>query len=701
MTKQLYEEALADVKKVKQVAEDNAKRAILDAVTPRIRDFIDQAILAEHGDGDGDSDDGMIPPRAPSPPLGAGAAPAAPGAVAPGGELMVDLVAADPNARVPVDAAGSAAAITPPDAEGKVTLDIDALCSTEPGAPVPPPMFGEPAPKPEEAEYEISLESIDALQPLANAAKKPALSSKDIVGRINKINERVSLFGKASKAVRSTPAFSEQIVKMICRVEDMYDYVQEQVADPAKKSSYETMLEASFKDLNKLQESTTMSQNRKQGQMNEADVTLKLTGLPDDIDLDTVGVDLITGEEEGEEGAEGGDAGMGDLDLGGQQGGQGQEQEQQMETRRLSDDTIVEIDEKMLRREIARMRNIREDHTGTGGSETKAQSWGNGPDHFDSFGGGKDDGEPTDAEIVDKSPAPGALPLGEADEDLDEQQQDMDEAQDQDDLDEQQDQDDLDEMSMPPAPAAMDQGYGMDELDQLDQMGNRSKKSMYGDEVADGHETETWDKRRHEGLKRLGFEKKLQERAKARASALKKEAAAAKAKKNAKRFAEVKKEYQVVAQRFNESVARTKKVQQIVAQATKKLQEARSNSGTARPAETEAVDSLRKKLAETNLFNAKLLYTNKLLQNEQLTARQKAQVIKQLDTAKTVREAKLVFDSLSNTLAGSAPKAVNESRDRQVLGSGSRATRPASTQQTLNEGYEAERWAQLAGITKR
>jgi len=47
MTKQLYEEALADVKKLKEVAEDNAKRALLEAVTPRIRDLIENQLLGE------------------------------------------------------------------------------------------------------------------------------------------------------------------------------------------------------------------------------------------------------------------------------------------------------------------------------------------------------------------------------------------------------------------------------------------------------------------------------------------------------------------------------------------------------------------------------------------------------------------------------------------------------------------------------
>lgn len=637
MSKQLYEEALADVKKVKQVAEDNAKRAVLDAVTPRIREFIDQALLQPVDDS----------------------APSEPGGAVPEGELMTDLVVRDPNAAVPIDNAGPAAAITPPDEEGKVTLDVDALCSSEPGASVAAPMFGRPA----DVEYEVSLESIRALVPV--------IAGRSFQTACRRISEQTAAFMKAGKVVRSSRGFREQIARMISRVEDMYGHVQEQVIDPARKGSYESALEASFRDLTKLQESLTMS--KKKNALNEEDVTLKLTGLPDEIDFDSVGVDLITGEED--EGAEddadqGGD--MDDLDLGGGQDEQaGQEQ---FEARALSDDTIVEIDENMLRREIARMRKLREDHTGTGGSETKAQSWGNGADHFDAFGGGKDTGEFDEQDIVDKSPSPGALPLGEADDDLDEAQAQMDEAE-----------SDLDEADIDIAQAIDGPAHG----------GNDTVPSN----KQSRHPGESFAVTRQEGIKRLGFEKKLQERARTRAAALKKEAVVARARKNAKRLNEVKKEYALVARRFNESLARAKKFTQIVAVATKKLQEARSNSGAARPAEQGADESLRKKLAETNLFNAKLLYTNRLLQNEQLTARQKAQVIKQLDSAKTIREAKLVYESLSSTLASIA-RPVTEGRDRAVLGSGSRATRPAATQ-ALSEGREAERWAQLAGITRR
>jgi hypothetical protein len=100
-------------------------------------------------------------------------------------------------------------------------------------------------------------------------------------------------------------------------------------------------------------------------------------------------------------------------------------------------------------------------------------------------------------------------------------------------------------------------------------------------------------------------------------------------------------------------------------------------------------------LAETNLFNTKLLYCNKLLQNESLTKRQKAEIIERLDEASSEREVKLVYESLVKTLVGSS-RSMNEGSRRAVVGSSSQATRPAST--VLSEGYEADRWARLAGL---
>ena len=57
MSKQLYEEAIADLKKVKEIAEDNAKRAVVEAVAPRIRELIEKELLGESLNEDESSED--------------------------------------------------------------------------------------------------------------------------------------------------------------------------------------------------------------------------------------------------------------------------------------------------------------------------------------------------------------------------------------------------------------------------------------------------------------------------------------------------------------------------------------------------------------------------------------------------------------------------------------------------------------------
>lgn len=104
--------------------------------------------------------------------------------------------------------------------------------------------------------------------------------------------------------------------------------------------------------------------------------------------------------------------------------------------------------------------------------------------------------------------------------------------------------------------------------------------------------------------------------------------------------------------------------------------------------------ALREQLEEVNLFNAKLLYVNKLMQNRDLTPRQQRAIVESLDAAKSVREAKLLYTSLTESLK-SKSGTMTEGR---ILGSSSRSTRSASPQGSLNESVEVDRWAILAGI---
>jgi len=47
MSQNLYEEAIAEARLLRDMAEENAKNKIIDAVTPRIRSLIEQQLLGE------------------------------------------------------------------------------------------------------------------------------------------------------------------------------------------------------------------------------------------------------------------------------------------------------------------------------------------------------------------------------------------------------------------------------------------------------------------------------------------------------------------------------------------------------------------------------------------------------------------------------------------------------------------------------
>ena len=108
-----------------------------------------------------------------------------------------------------------------------------------------------------------------------------------------------------------------------------------------------------------------------------------------------------------------------------------------------------------------------------------------------------------------------------------------------------------------------------------------------------------------------------------------------------------------------------------------------------------AVSTLREQLEELNLFNAKLLYVNKLLQNKQITESQKRSIVKALDEAQNLQEAKVLYKSLTESFSeGKRKSTLNES---VRAGGSSRTTRSASGNKAATE---VDRWAKLAGLKK-
>jgi hypothetical protein len=111
----------------------------------------------------------------------------------------------------------------------------------------------------------------------------------------------------------------------------------------------------------------------------------------------------------------------------------------------------------------------------------------------------------------------------------------------------------------------------------------------------------------------------------------------------------------------------------------------------------ETIETLRNDLNETNLLNAKLLYVNKVFKANNLTESQKANVIATFDKAETVKEVKLVFESVSANITAAGKKEVV----KEAKGFASAAVGLSTKPEVITEANEVvKRMQKLAGIIK-
>ena len=113
----------------------------------------------------------------------------------------------------------------------------------------------------------------------------------------------------------------------------------------------------------------------------------------------------------------------------------------------------------------------------------------------------------------------------------------------------------------------------------------------------------------------------------------------------------------------------------------------------------ETIEQLKKDLHETNLLNSKLLYVNKIFKANNLSESQKVNIIAAFDKAETVKEVKLVFETVSENVVTNKKETVTESK---VKGMASKATGTTATKpEVINEVSDTVRRMQkLAGIIK-
>ena len=110
------------------------------------------------------------------------------------------------------------------------------------------------------------------------------------------------------------------------------------------------------------------------------------------------------------------------------------------------------------------------------------------------------------------------------------------------------------------------------------------------------------------------------------------------------------------------------------------------------------VETLRNELNEINLLNAKLLYTNKIFKAKNLTENNKVKVLTSFDKAETVKEAKLIYETLKDGLTDKkVKKVVNESigMASKAIGKG---PKKIEAKPIVESNQMVDRFKKLAGI---
>ena len=265
MSTTLYQEAILEAQQLRKAAEDNATRAVVEAISPRIRALIERQILSEDPV---DAEDDIL--------LGAM------------GDLAGDLDG---------DVAGDPAGVSLPDESGKVTLDLDSLTTDD---VLTDELEGGAGPRSStDSEGEgsddllLNMESARALMTLREA-KKPS-SVNEAQARMRRIRHSLG-FGahliesNIGRETRSLGLLGRLCDKMLFEMGILEEGV---IGIVGTRSS---SLDSEIKSLRK--EIMEMATRKR---LTEMDVMLKLA-LPDDVELDLADLDVevLPGEGAGD-----------------------------------------------------------------------------------------------------------------------------------------------------------------------------------------------------------------------------------------------------------------------------------------------------------------------------------------------------------------------------------------------------------------
>jgi hypothetical protein len=519
----IYEQAVSDTKQYVAVAEERAKAALLRGVLPHIRQLIESEIIGT------DSADLVD-------------------------DLNVQVTEPDASGNVVLTVTPAAEELEQPVSQATQTPMQQAIVPVIPSPPTPSVPDATVADTVTQTEDDASACADDEC-------------SVDFERAVTEACAKANRMLNANVAKKSA-AFSAHLQELKAHMADMYTQIN---ADDAKQdASKKRLSEALEHSLARL----AVGEIGMAKTLRENDISLKLTGMPDDVNFDDVGVEIETDAADDSVDHDDSDADTTDADDSDESSddktsddetldfSSDDEEKNEATTLDSDDDDMIEIDESEIRAELSRMRAVRE-------AEARPDNRGMGPGDADVFGDGEEEGDP---------------------------------------------------------------------LTDIDVMSERSVSKL-------------------RALKTEAIRKgniKLYRECRARISMLTR-----------------------VSPVSRDRVRPANTAAKRVTVASRHLSEAKTQ------------------LAEANLNNAQLAYANKLLLRSDLSNSQKRDSLIRLSNAKTVREVKVIFESITSLLDGRST--LTESRGaRRHLGAASRTTGSGSS--TITESVDAARWSLLAGL---
>jgi hypothetical protein len=111
----------------------------------------------------------------------------------------------------------------------------------------------------------------------------------------------------------------------------------------------------------------------------------------------------------------------------------------------------------------------------------------------------------------------------------------------------------------------------------------------------------------------------------------------------------------------------------------------------------DTIQTLRSELNEVNILNAKLLYVNKIFKANNLSESQKVNIIAAFDKAETVKEVKLVFETVADNVGTKKETTIKEHKGSASKATGTTAKKPEVISEVSNAVLRMQK---LAGIIK-